>query len=520
MGFRFSLQNANAVGHLVNKNVGAFLDETLRSEASLEPNIKFLENLISGSDFRSNDETAIRLLASLRHRWPYIRVLLQHHPKSKEGKKEVLEFLSATAMILSRCRVKTILLPGFGASELDHLMMGNELLNELVQRYAPGEAVLILQLKEMPNVKDVSLLNVFAPFETALHRIDEWPGVLIWNSLFEEEYFLKVESRQDIHSIYDVISNAGLRGLRAGALNRRDDNYRMFGKRKYAYLFHLSDLHFGDKQSNHRKSRLLAILGKEMSRLRDAEVCIPIITGDLMDSPTIDNKNTYTEFHRELQKIGFSKPIHLLGNHDVDTGGFIKMLTQQKAAIVGVNEVDSLEILDQLNLVFIRFNSNIGGHFAQGMVGEDQLSALGNELDNLRDEFTCIALLHHHPTEIENPDWYSRDWYEALLGTIGYEKSMRLVDSEIFLEWINKRGIKLILHGHKHIPNIRVQDGITIVAAGSATGKVSHKDKNKTYLSYNLIKYDIENRRPVSCTIIAEDVIGSGAKNVLVHPMS
>ena len=89
---------------------------------------------------------------------------------------------------------------------------------------------------------------------------------------------------------------------------------------------------------------------------------------------------------------------------------------------------------------------------------------------------------------------------------------MKLVDADRFLQWIENRGIKLILHGHKHIPKIHTHNDITIIAAGSSTGKVRHVEEGKTFLTYNLIKYDIESKRPISCSIIAEEILGSGTK--------
>ena len=56
-----------------------------------------------------------------------------------------------------------------------------------------------------------------------------------------------------------------------------------------------------------------------------------------------------------------------------------------------------------------------------------------------------------------------------------------------------------------------------MIAAGSATGSIKHKDKGKTYLSYNVIKYDIENKQPVSISVIAEEILGAGTKNMLLH---
>ena len=144
---------------------------------------------------------------------------------------------------------------------------------------------------------------------------------------------------------------------------------------------------------------------------------------------------------------------------------------------------------------------------------------IGNEIDAIKDKesYTFIALLHHHPVEIQNPKWYAKEWYEAILGPRLYEETMKLIDSDLFLEWIQQRGVKYILHGHKHIPSINECEDITIISSGSTTGCVKHQDKGKTFLSYNLIKYDMDIKKPVSVTIIAEEIIGAGTKNVLSH---
>ncbi len=90
-------------------------------------------------------------------------------------------------------------------------------------------------------------------------------------------------------------------------------------------------------------------------------------------------------------------------------------------------------------------------------------------------------------------------------------------EASLFLEWITARGIKFVLHGHKHIPTIQKYHDITIIASGSSTGNVKHKEAGKTFLTYNLIKFDIEEKKPVSCSVVAEQIIGAGAKNVMIH---
>jgi hypothetical protein len=522
MGYRFSLKNANAVGHLIEGNVITFLDESSRSLEMLHPNIEFIDGLVTRTheDFYTSElfwEQLSPDINWLRDTWKEVRgefenlsnYTIQEHEFLRRSR--LLGFLGALSRILSRCKIKTLLLPGFEDSKLNSLMTERYVLHDLV-RIHPGDSALILQMKERLSEKKTSILNAFSKFETAYNHIDMWPGVLLWND--EDSLFLKVESERDLFDIYEILR------YERGSFNYLRTHFeRKQEAKEYAYFFHLSDLHFGDQESNRRKLRLTRILETHLSTLNDKSSAIPIITGDLMDSPCDSNKNTYLEFCELIKSKGFENPIQLLGNHDVDTSGIFKRLSKQKSVISSLSGTNSVVILKDLNLAFVSFNSNTGGNLAQGQIGADQLMNVGNEIDAIPDKekLTFIALLHHHPKEIENPKWYAKEWYEAFLGSDTFEKTMKLVDANVFLQWIENRGIKLILHGHKHIPKIHKHNDITIVAAGSSTGKVKHVEEGKTFLTYNLIKYDIENKKPVSCSIIAEEILGSGSKNMLLH---
>lgn len=81
----------------------------------------------------------------------------------------------------------------------------------------------------------------------------------------------------------------------------------------------------------------------------------------------------------------------------------------------------------------------------------------------------------------------------------------------IFFEWLKQRNVKLVLHGHKHIPFIFQLDGINIISCGSSTGQVTHKDRRKTYLSYNMLKFT---KDTVVCSQFAEELLGAGVKDI------
>ena len=169
------------------------------------------------------------------------------------------------------------------------------------------------------------------------------PGVLLWND--QDSLFIKINSEREVFEVYEILRYE--RGSFQYLRNRFESRQ---GEKKHAYFFHLSDLHFGYQESNRRKLRLTRILETHLSKLSDKSRAIPIITGDLMDSPNKTNKNTYLEFCELIKSKGFENPIQLLGNHDVDTSGLLKMLSTQKSVISSLSGSNTVEVLKDLDL--------------------------------------------------------------------------------------------------------------------------------------------------------------------------
>lgn len=91
------------------------------------------------------------------------------------------------------------------------------------------------------------------------------------------------------------------------------------------------------------------------------------------------------------------------------------------------------------------------------------------------------------------------------------ENTLCLIDADLFLQWLDQRNVKLVLHGHKHIPFISEHDGIHSISCGSSTGQVTHKDRRKIYLSYNVLKFTEDT---VVCSQFAEEQFGAGVKDI------
>lgn len=530
MGYRASIQNINSVGHLIEGNVYTFLQQSITSETMLRTNINFLDRLIhrTSEQFYMSERywrNTREDLEILRYDWYKMRREWKHMYYNYDDNlrnikledfsyhnTRLLDYFQKISYLFSRCKIKSILLPGFDRDNpINSLLINEDILKRIVNIH-PGYTALVLQFEELLNKEEIAVLNVFSKFDTALYQMNNWPGVFLWNN--EDSIFVPIQEEDDLYEIFNIIryENNSFNFLRERFAKKSRQS-------KYAYLFHMSDLHFGNKLAEKRTMRIMRILEDHINKLEDNASLIPIITGDLMQSPCFTSKQAYEQFSELLRSKGFESPVHVLGNHDVDISGILKLFTKHKAIISSLTDSKRITIFEDLKLALIKFNSNTGGELAQGKIGEDQLMEMGNEIDAIdnKDSYTFIAILHHHPLLIENPEWYAEEWYESILGTKIFEKTMKLIDAELFLEWIHGRGIKYILHGHKHIPKIQKHNDITVVAAGSTTGSVKHQEKGKTYLSYNLIKYDIDSKKPVSISIIAEEIIGAGTKNILQH---
>lgn len=523
MGYRTTIGNINSIGHLIEGNVITFIQQSVSSSNALESNLYLLEGLVNLNQIYMSDEyrNSYRIRSEeyyLKDEWPRIRKELYRIENADQDKQrdliikndKLLSFFQKISAIFSICPVKALLLPGFNQNSINRILTDKKVLDKIV-RIHPGETSLVIQFEEPFNKKDIAVLNVFPHFEKALNQVDNWPGVLLWNN--DDSLFYPINTERELYDLFMVIryENNYFNYLRQVLANRRKHQ-------NFAYLFHLSDLHFGNELAEKRIMRIVKILEKHINDLEDTSFVIPIITGDLMDSPSESNKQTYLQFSELLTSKGFKWPIHILGNHDCDKKGILRISAKEKAIISSLTS-SKIQIIEELKLAVIKFNSNISGNLARGMIGQSQLMEIGNQLDKLKniDSYMLIAILHHHPKPIASPEWYDREWYESFLGNWITEKAQELKDAEIFLEWLEARGIKLVLHGHKHIPNIQNYKNISIIAAGSSSGSVKHKENGKTFLSYNVIKYDIDNKKPISCSLYAEDIIGAGIKNILIR---
>jgi predicted phosphodiesterase len=428
--------------------------------------------------------------------------------KSKHYDSELLECLEILSNILKRCKIKSLLLPPLGDYDIKHndFIMSENTMHKLVDMH-PWDSCLILQPRQAPQKNKISILNAFPYFEVALRNINLWPAVLLWDK--NNYSFIPVEDFDELINIYQII--------------KYEKNPLMFLNQEYGHesclnhiYFHLSDLHFGNNNLHLAQRRLKTLVKKQMKEIGPYNNFDVIITGDMVDSPKESYYIMYKNFADEIEAMIGRPPISVIGNHDIYNYG-LALLANKKTVTQIISEFsneDKIIIDDEQKVIFLKFNSVTDKAFlAEGKIGSLQLAEMGNELDKISNihEYTLIALLHHHVTNIPKPDWYDKKWFQKLMPVSVHDETVKLIDSDIFLEWLKLRDVRLVMHGHKHIPYVEQDEQVNIVACGSSTGNIAHKEKEKTYISYNVINI---NKKNITCMQYAEEIYGSGAKHI------
>lgn len=501
MGFRFTLESANTVANLTFGKVMSCYRDIYSSLESYQGFIHFLKQF-EYNMYTNEPENYIRTIMRIR------RSLPRYDESSRANTQlkldiHALDALKALSEIFERCTIKSLLLPTMKESEMYKydFMTSHKTLTNLFKLHE-GESCLILQPQEQPQ--NATILNAFPNFEIALRQADMWPAVLFWEDS-DNCVFVPVRHEKELLELFTIVKYER---------HPFDELKRIaeYKKRNSHYIIQLSDLHFGAKNVDIAERRLKSLLKTQLSKTEIEDSISFVVTGDAVDSPKRTTENIYTSFAEYIEERYGKKPIRVLGNHDVNNMGLAFFHGNQNIANI-VGDYPKIRIIEESKIILLLFNSNTNGSLAEGEIGPAQMSEMGNlldEVDNL-EEYILIAVLHHHVLPIPKPNYYNKKWFERIMPNGFMDISLRLIDADLFMEWLHQRNVRVVLHGHKHIPFLAKSDGITVIGCGSSTGQIVHKEKGKTFISYNVIKVD---KQAVTCTQFVEEIYGAGAKDI------
>lgn len=514
MGIRFDIRAANWVAYLIQPDANMpLLDEPWEEMDTLR---MFLYQLREGFFSSPYRESELRSLTEFAE--SALEGLQQGHERNVPGiLRDLRRFLAVsnlgrnwTALIVPSCKER----------DVDVKLCSDQFLKRLV-RIRPEDPGLILQLADPPH-EIFSLTDVFPAFRTALNNSIRWPGVLLWTRAGDSVFLPFGSARErDIDERADWIFShlATALGLDLEVFKQQYEaafpNVRP-SRGSCLNIIHLSDLHIGSLEASRRLPRVQQLIRNLITEIGDCAQLVPVVSGDLMDSPEQDHLDRVQSFLDFLVNLGTSEPLTLLGNHDVRRDGYLAENFKMAMGLPG--NPSRVVWYNEPKIAVMCFNSVVEGRLARGYVGEQQLAFMGNELDRHRnwEEYSLLSVVHHHPIPVEVPSWYVRPFYERIFGQ-WFEKTDSLEDAEAFMRFNGRRGAKAILHGHKHIPRID-KCGVTnipVFGCGSSVGKVATEDRS-TYMSINVISVDTSTGS-MSVRLLAERIPGEGLSEQKRH---
>jgi UDP-2,3-diacylglucosamine pyrophosphatase LpxH len=489
---RFNLQSANWISYVLDRRnrIPDIADPDLVKDTLMV----FLGNLIDGLYFDpgSNAKTiekAVQMRNTVRAR--------PHHRYD--------DIVSDLRDIFSKREWTAVLIPsGFQESDsIDRLLTSKIFLSKLA-RTIKSEPHLILHLNEAPQ-DDFAITDLYPPFESALSKSTRWPGILLWRRSDEPLFFpLPADKTEEaIHWIFARVDDLAATPVDLLAHQYLDafPSCRIEPGSRLT-LLHMSDTHIGCKQSIERIIRVKDLLKDYINRNQGDSSVVFLLSGDIMQSPDESNVICANDFHdylKDLQPSGLD-PIFVLGNHDVRRKGVLGNRPTSSSLVPASNT--RIEWIPDHPVGILCWNSADGGRMARGKITREQYRTIEERLNPFPEENInpyLISLLHHHPLQFRRIDPEMRRFHiktlePSLRKYIGfaYEHMDGLANAEEFIRFCDSHGVKMILHGHKHIPiagkipeHLLENRPILTFGCGSAVGK-------NTYLYRKLFNVDYE----------------------------
>lgn len=221
-------------------------------------------------------------------------------------------------------------------------------------------------------------------------------------------------------------------------------------------LLQLSDLHFGAGAVTKLKLAYVEqdLRGRIDSVRNTGGVVQPIITGDLMDTPSQKNLEEFEAFRNRLTDYSKTEVICIPGNHDMRRKGFLWRKWEALAGLEWKHVVAS----DVCKVIFVCFDTSRDARLAQGRITDNQFLDVATRLTELcrrgnYSDYMKVALTHHHP-------FSTRDDEIDTLPFLGIreEQFLRMENGDHLVRWCASKQIPLILHGHKHKPRFVGQE--------------------------------------------------------------
>ncbi|MGE5752935.1 MAG: metallophosphoesterase family protein, partial [Deltaproteobacteria bacterium] len=421
---------------------------------------------------------------------------------------------------------------------VDRLLTSKAFLAKL-SRTIRSDPHLVLQMNELPQ-REFAITDVYPPFHSALSKSTRWPAILLWR-VRDEPLFFPLPAERTEDAIHWVLSRADDLAHAPGNLAVHPyleafPSCRIHSDSRLTFL-HMSDTHIGSKNSIERIVRVKDLAKEYMKRHQGESSIVFLVSGDIMQTPDESNvicANDFHDFLKELHPCG-RDPIFVLGNHDVRRKGVLRMRATPSSLAPATHA--RIEWIPNHPVGILCWNSADAGRMARGKITGAQYRAIEEMLHATPEgnpHPLLISLLHHHPLQFRRIDPEMRRFHMKTLGAslrkfIGYayEHMDGLANAQEFIRFCDTHGVKVILHGHKHIPiagkipePLPGSRPILVFGCGSSVGKNTYIYKklfNVDYeISMNEIVLDFQTHR-LSGRLMAESHYEKGLATMKTH---
>lgn len=393
-------------------------------------------------------------------------------------------------------KYQVLFLPGFDGG-ISQLFVNDDFINQY-----QNEKCRIFHFSHFLSEDDLSIYGPFYLFLNALYQIDNWPGIFVFRK--NQWNFLPIDKKEDVDRVFLKIAEDSV--FNYTVFNENDD-----------YFIQLSDLHLGTKRTNNDMLVLNESLDELYATLHTNHQLKFLITGDLMNSPNRKNMYRASSFMNRLKKNYHGDVTFILGNHDVIVHG-LNIFKQQKAKVVAYLLGENIKVFEKEKIVIIKIDTTSEGNLARGRVGKRRMDEIEEELSSIGDldQYTLIAMMHHHLLPIKKDDFLKTKWNEKVFMGKIMETSKALVDADDVIQWLDKQNVSYVFHGHKHIPYVTKYKNMYVIGGGSSCGGGA-KESRSRYLSYNVLKYDHYTNQFKYCFVFYDDLTKLERHRVKVH---
>ena len=461
MGAQFDLSHINLVGYLTDETGLAAPRSDLDTIGKFLMSLAYRQNLISSTQGSPDDWT--RQVADAA-KDQFNRLNFQFGEPTNDRPVDSRRYLDPLRTYFTGYDFYALVLPAG-----DHGRDDSTLRFFREAGFSSGTNGLVLLPSQSFEPGLVQFVDPFPALRVLADQPIAPPGVLFWTRL-GSACALPLQDAFDFlrHDLLDALS---------GGLKATDNAIaQQTSRRRSKRILHLSDLHIGLAEATQRRSYL-----KRHIRGLLPSIDRVAVTGDLFDTPSEDLRASFDEFRRDVEDGTNKRMLVVPGNHDMRTKGNAISGIGRKAEYVTDLDWSPIDVDHDMQTVFFSFNSSETGDFARGSVSLRQRLSRAERHDDeiyrrkqVRDYFN-IALVHHHPV---NYGSQPTALYERILARFGGDGGfIAFEESEDFLKWCVGRKVRLVLHGHKHVPHLATvqptrgdEEGVTVVGCGSSIG--------------------------------------------------